>query len=61
MNDKISAIISLCVSVIILIASFFQWWDISFDGKMITKRSIKILFCICILGLILSILLIIAG
>ena len=49
--EKLSSIISLVVAIVILLASFFQWWDISFNGFMITKRWTKMLFFLCILAL----------
>jgi hypothetical protein len=41
---KVSSIISLIVAIAILFASFFQWWNITYNGKMITKVWIKVLF-----------------
>jgi hypothetical protein len=34
--ERISAIISLVAAILVLVAAFFQWWDITFDGKMLT-------------------------
>lgn len=54
-KDKISSLISLFVALIIVAASFFQWWNITYDGKMQTKLWTKVLFFICVVLLILSI------
>lgn len=58
-NESISSIISLVVAIAILIASFFQWWDITYGGGMILKLWVKILFSTLIIGLLISLLLII--
>ena len=57
-TDKISAIVSTLVAISILIASFFQWWDITYDGGMRTRSWVKVLFSICIVILIVSLCLI---
>ena len=56
--DKISSSLSLIVAIIILVANFFQWWDITYDGAMRTRKWVKLLFVICILMLIIALILI---
>lgn len=58
-NNKLSAILSLTTSVVILIASFFQWWNITYNGQMLTKKWVKVLFIFCIAVLSISLLLIV--
>lgn len=58
-NEKISSIISLSVAISILIASYFEWWDITWNGKMITKKWVKLFFFILIVCLIIALILII--
>jgi len=53
-NKKISALISILVTFFVLLASFFQWWDITINGGMITKVWVKILFCLLIIALLIS-------
>jgi len=53
-TDKLSSILSLVTSIFILVASFFQWWNITYNGQMVTKKWIKFLFVTCILLLIIS-------
>ena len=48
-DEKLSALISIWAAVSILMAGFFQWWDITYDGAMITKSWVKILFLIDII------------
>ncbi len=57
-KEKIGAILSLIVAVAVLVASYFQWWDIAWNGGMVTKRWIKILFAFAILLLIIALFLI---
>jgi hypothetical protein len=57
--DKISSIISIAVAITILISSFFQWHDITFNGKMLTRKWIKLLFSLMIVFLLIALLLII--
>ena len=53
-NDKLSALISLSVAIIILAASYFQWWHITMDGGMPMRGWIKVLFVFLILALLTS-------
>jgi len=53
-NDKLSALISIFVAIVVLLVGFFQWWDITYDGAMVTKTWVKILFFILIGLLIFS-------
>jgi len=53
-QNKISALISLFVAIFILVANFFQWWNITYDGGMIMKKWVKILFLISIILLIIA-------
>ena len=57
--SKISSILSLFASLIILTVSFFQWWDITYNGKMITRKWIKFCFAVCIFLVLISLILII--
>jgi len=52
--DKLSAIISLVVAIIILVANYFQWWSITYDGGMVMSLWVKILIAILIVALALS-------
>lgn len=53
-GDKLSAIISLVVAITVLMANFFQWWDIGYNGQMFTRKWVKILFVVLILCLIVA-------
>jgi hypothetical protein len=46
-----SAITSLAVAAAVLVAGFFQWWDISFDGNMRTRTWVKVLFVVLLVAL----------
>ncbi|MBI2590968.1 MAG: hypothetical protein HYW33_03820 [Candidatus Blackburnbacteria bacterium] len=56
-TDKLSSALSLLTSIIILVASFFQWWNITYNGQMMIKKWVKYFFAICILLLIISLIL----
>jgi|GEM_PF-2610841 hypothetical protein len=58
-KEKLSSVISMVVAIVILIASFSQWWNITFNGNMITKNWVKYLFCFLILSLLISLILLI--
>ena len=53
-KNEISSIICLIVAVVILFANYFQWWDVAYDGGMVTKKWVKVLFGINILFLIIA-------
>ena len=53
-HEKKSTLISNFVTILILIASYRQWWDIAYDGALVTKEWVKILFLICIILLLYS-------
>lgn len=57
-NEKLSAIISLVVAISVLIASFFQWWDITYNGGMIIKKWARIFLITLLLFLLLALVLI---
>jgi len=58
-NEKISAIISLSVAIAILIANYYQWWSITYNGKMVTKNSFRIFLGLLIISLIVALVLIV--
>lgn len=57
-NEKLSALISLVVAITVLVASYFQWWNITYDGKMFTKSWVKVLFGTLIVLLLVALILI---
>ncbi len=57
-TSTLSTGISILVAVAVLIAGFFQWWNITYNGKMITKLWVKILFTLLIIMLSISLVLI---
>ena len=56
--EKISSIISLCVALLILLASFGQWWNIGYDGKLVTKTWVKAILVISVAGVAVSLVLV---
>jgi ABC-type enterochelin transport system permease subunit len=46
-----SALISLAVAAAVLVAGFFQWWGITFDGKMRMRSWVKVLFVVLLVAL----------
>lgn len=57
-KEKLSAVISLTVALMIVLASFFQWWDLTWGG-MRTRLWVKIMLLVCVILLIVTIILII--
>jgi hypothetical protein len=57
-NSTLSTGISILVAIAVLIAGLFQWWDITYNGKMVTKLWVKILFIVLIVMLVISLALI---
>lgn len=43
-QEKWSALLSAAAGISILVASFFQWWSITYNGGMIVRRWAKLLF-----------------
>lgn len=55
MSDAtLASAISLLVAITILCASFFQWWDITYNGEMKTRKWVKALFIVSIWLLIIA-------
>ena len=52
-NDKVSALISLAVAVIVLAASHFQWYVILYDGYK-AKAWVDIFLITCVVLLLVS-------
>lgn len=58
-NEKFSSMISIFVAIVILMASYFQWWHIQYNGGMKIKMWVKWLFGFCIASLFVSLYLVI--
>ena len=58
-NNQISTILSLIAAISIVIAGFFQWWDITWNGQMVTRKWVKILFGFLIILLLIALILIV--
>lgn len=56
-----SALISLIVAIVVLAASYAQWWDIGFNGQMWTRRWVKRLFAAMIVLLVIAAVLLVVG
>lgn len=52
--SKLSSIISLFVGIAILSATYFQWWNITYDGDLKTRKWVKFMLGIFILLLLTS-------
>ena len=57
-NDKLAALLSVISSVVVLSATFAQWWDTLYDGRMVLKPWIKIIILLLIVIQIYSLFLI---
>jgi len=53
--EKVSSFLSLFSSLIILLASYFQWYDITYNGIPRTRLWVKIMWAVCILLIIFAI------
>ncbi|GEM_PF-4533955 len=51
-NERLSSIISIIVAISILVANYFQWWSIEYNGGMRMKTWVKYLFVFCIILLV---------
>ncbi|HXF36127.1 MAG TPA: hypothetical protein VNO17_02975 [Actinomycetota bacterium] len=40
-GSKLASILSTVAALIIVIATFFQWWDIKFNGAMRLRRAAR--------------------
>jgi hypothetical protein len=43
-HDQLAGLLSGLVGISVLVAGFFQWWGITYNGKMILNRWVKLLF-----------------
>ena len=39
-----SALLSIVAAIVVATASFLQWWDIGFDGRMVSKRWVRFMW-----------------
>ena len=53
--EKLSSFLSLLVALAVLLANFFQWYDLTYWGKLRLKRWALGLLVICVLVLVASI------
>jgi uncharacterized membrane protein YidH (DUF202 family) len=45
---RAAALIGFGVAIALLVASFFQWWDVTYDGHLKLRRRVRVFFAICI-------------
>lgn len=45
-GDKWAAILAAVASMSVLVAGFFQWWDVTWGGKLVTRGWVKVLFAV---------------
>lgn len=50
--EKLSALLSLLAAVVIALASFWQWWGITWDGGMPLKPWAKVMLAAVVLLLL---------
>ena len=43
-HDQLAGLLSGLVGISILTASFFQWFNITYNGTMLLRRWVKVLF-----------------
>ena len=53
-NEKISAIISLIVAIMVLVANYSQWYDLTYNGQMELRNWANIFLKACMLALLVS-------
>jgi len=56
-TEKLSALLSLLAALVVVVASFFQWWNITYNGQLITKRWVKVLLGLVVISLLAAIVL----
>ena len=56
-TEKLSALLSLLAALVVVVASFFQWWNITYNGQLITKRWVKVLLGLVVVSLLAAIVL----
>jgi len=56
-NEKLSALISLCVASIIIVMNFYPWYLMTYNGKPKIQAWGKLLLYICALALFLAVIL----
>jgi hypothetical protein len=52
-TEKLSSFFSLLAALVVAGASFLQWWNVSYDGKLITKLWVKAML-VCVIVLLLA-------
>jgi hypothetical protein len=41
--EKWAAILSTGAALLVVLATFYQWWDITYDGGMLLRRRVRLL------------------
>lgn len=42
-SEKLSALLSLIAATVVVAASYFQWWHLTYRGKLIAKPWVKVM------------------
>jgi hypothetical protein len=47
-SEQLSALLSLVAAAVIVGATYFQWWDVTYDGGLSLRRWVKYLLALLV-------------
>jgi hypothetical protein len=57
-----AAVLSAVSAISVLVAGFFQWWDVGYNGQLRTRGWVRVLFvCLIVLNLVILVLAVQSG
>ena len=53
-TEKLSFFISIFIALVILLASYFKWYDVTWNGSVLLRKWVQWLFGVCIVLLLIA-------
>jgi hypothetical protein len=53
-TEKLSSFISIFVALVILLASYFKWYDATWNGPVLLRKWVPWFFAVCIVLLLIA-------
>lgn len=53
-SEQLSALLSLVAAAVIVGATYFQWWDVTYEGGLPLRRWVRYLLLPVVLGLLVA-------
>jgi hypothetical protein len=53
-DDRMAAILSTVAALVIVVATWFQWWDITYEGGMRARPWVRVMLAVVAAALVVA-------